>query len=99
MTAAAIAQNTPPVVTWTPSNAGSSTVAWNQDDNGWDVTLNRNSTLAPANVLVTSLTSEPIDFIKLNNGTDPWMTTLRVRGPSQFAPCGRVDSITGGWPE
>jgi hypothetical protein len=93
-TTAAIAQTTPPVVTWTPSNAGSKSVVWNQSGNGWIVTLNRNNTQVPASVLVTSLTSEPIRFINLNNGTWPWMTTLRVRGPSSGSPCGRVDAIT-----
>jgi len=40
-TTATIAQTTPPVVTWTPSNAGSKSVVWNQSGNGWTVTLTR----------------------------------------------------------
>jgi len=35
---AAFAQTTKPVVTWTPSNAGTTgTIVWNQSGNGWIV--------------------------------------------------------------
>ncbi|MBK7403820.1 MAG: hypothetical protein IPJ41_04095 [Phycisphaerales bacterium] len=92
--AGAFGQTTKPVVTWSPSNSGNHSITWNQSGNGWNVQLNRTNSSVPISVTVTSLTTEPIRFVLLNQGAWPYMTTLYVRGPNSGSPCGRVDSVT-----